>query len=79
MTVLSIRTVATRPRDDEPTVRVEGRPDAGACDASPAGAALGKQIKDRTGVSVRVEVLAPDSIGRSLGKARRVLDMRPRS
>jgi len=72
--------VLDRPgRLDQLTVRVEGRPDLAAELRVRAGAALTEQIKNRIGVSVLVEVLEPESIERSVGKARRLLDHRPRS
>ncbi len=67
--------VLTRPgRLDELCVRVEAR-DAGA-DATALAGRLGQLVKDRIGVSVAVEVLAPESIPRSQGKAVRVQDRR---
>jgi phenylacetate-CoA ligase len=67
--------VLTRPgRLDELTVRVEARePDA---DAGALAGRLVQLIKDRIGVTVGVEVLAPESVPRSQGKAVRVLDQR---
>ena len=67
--------VLSRPdRLDELSVRVESRePDA---DAGALARTLGTLIKDRIGVSVAVEVLAPEAIARSQGKAARVLDQR---
>ena len=68
----------TRPaRLDEMTVRVEARPDASATAA--AGDALARIIKERTGVTATIEVLPPGGIERSAGKARRVIDRRPRA
>ncbi len=66
----------TRPdRMDQVLVRVEVRPDAfGTVLAAPLEAA----IKQRIGVTASVEVLPPGGIERSLGKARRVIDRRPR-
>jgi len=62
-------------RMDEMLVRVEARPEGfGASDAGPA---LALAVKQRIGVSARVEVLPPGGIERSLGKARRVIDRRP--
>ncbi len=65
--------VLTRPGNlDELTVRVEaaGEPD-------PAyGAALAERVKNRIGVTARVEVLPPGSLERSLGKAKRISDQR---
>jgi len=72
--------VLDRPdRLDQLTVRVEARPDLAAELRVRAGATLTEQIKNRIGVSVLVEVLEPDSIERSVGKARRLLDHRRRS
>ena len=63
-------------RMDTMLVRVEARPDTfGVVDGRPLAAA----IKERIGVTARVEVVAPGGIERSLGKARRVIDLRPRS
>ncbi|MGZ4588869.1 MAG: AMP-binding protein, partial [Mycobacteriaceae bacterium] len=71
--------VLDRPdRLDRLTVRVECRPDLADELRMGAGAALTHRIKNRIGVSVVVEVLEPDSIERSLGKARRLLDHRPK-
>ena len=69
----------TRPRNlDEMTVLVERTPVAGAADADAAGARLAHLIKSLIGVTAVVRVLAPGGIERSLGKARRVVDKRPR-
>jgi phenylacetate-CoA ligase len=65
--------VLTRPGAlDELTVQVE------AADApDPAlGDTLAGRIKNRIGVTARVEVLAPGALERSLGKARRISDRR---
>ncbi len=63
-------------RLDELTVRVEHRTSVPAPAAQEAGATVAKLIKNNIGVSVRVEVVPPDSIERSLGKMRRVVDNR---
>jgi len=69
--------VLDRPdRLDQLTVRVEARPNLAAELRVRAGATLTEQIKNRIGVSVLVEVLEPESIERSVGKARRLLDHR---
>ncbi|XAS77718.1 phenylacetate--CoA ligase PaaK [Dermatophilaceae bacterium Sec6.4] len=69
--------VLTRPgRMDELVVRVEHAPGSAADRATSAGEDLSRQIKDRTGVTVQVQVLAPDSIERSVGKMRRIVDQR---
>lgn len=69
--------VLTRPeRMDELVVRVERVADAPADRASLAGADLRSAIKERIGVSVLVEVVDPDTIERSVGKMRRIVDSR---
>jgi phenylacetate-CoA ligase len=72
--------VLSRPkRLDELTVRVEARPDAASADER-AGCAqqLAGLIKENVGVTAAVDVLEPDLIERSAGKAQRVLDLRKR-
>ena len=66
-------------RLDQMTVLVEARADA----ATPAargrsGEALERHIKESVGVSAKVHVLAPGEVERSLGKARRIVDQRPK-
>ncbi|MGV7541061.1 phenylacetate--CoA ligase, partial [Mycobacterium kansasii] len=39
---------------------------------------LRKQIKDTIGVSVTVDVVEPGGLERSVGKARRLIDNRPK-
>jgi phenylacetate-CoA ligase len=64
---------------DAVEVRCELLPGVEASTAEPAAAALQQRIKTMTGVSVQVVVGPPDSIERTLvGKARRVIDKRPR-
>jgi phenylacetate-CoA ligase len=68
--------VLTRPGNlDELTVVVEslGEPEAGQ---AALGAALAERIKNRVGVTAGVEVVAPHSLERSTGKARRIDDRR---
>jgi phenylacetate-CoA ligase len=67
-----------RPRVlDELTVRVEAR----AADQSATAAALSleRRIKAHVGVSATVEIAAGGAIERSLGKAKRVIDRRPKA
>jgi phenylacetate-CoA ligase len=45
-------------------------------DADSLGAALAGRIKNRIGVTARVEVVAPRALERSTGKARRIEDRR---
>jgi phenylacetate-CoA ligase len=70
--------VLSRPsRLDELTVRVEARPDAASADErARAGRLLTALVKKSIGVSVTVDVLEPDLIERSAGKAQRLLDLR---
>lgn len=69
--------VLTRPdRMDELTVRVEARPEASADARELAGNELALQVKERVGVSVRVSVVEPDTLERSMGKLRRIIDQR---
>ncbi len=63
-------------RLDAMLVRVEARPEAFG--TANAGAELARAIKDNVGVSAGVEIVAPGTIERSLGKARRVIDRRPK-
>ena len=68
--------VLTRPGNlDELTVRVEA---AAATYDEGLGATLERRIKHRIGVTARVEVVAPHALERSLGKAKRISDERPR-
>ena len=65
-------------RMDEMMVHVEIRPEADYPETRAAAAqALGGLIKERIGVSARVNVRDPDALERSLGKAKRVVDKRP--
>ena len=69
--------VIDRPgRLDELTVRVEAR-------ADPVEDALAAQlvalVKHNVGVTVRVEVVPPGALERSIGKAKRIQDNRPRT
>ena len=65
---------STRGRLDALTVRVEARADAD--DRTRAASELAARVKDGVGVSVDVEVVDPDTLERSVGKMRRVLDER---
>ncbi len=56
-------------------VRAEARPDTfGVAEPGP----LAQLIKAQVGVTATVEIVAPGGIERSLGKARRVIDRRPK-
>ncbi|HYU04084.1 MAG TPA: phenylacetate--CoA ligase PaaK [Jatrophihabitantaceae bacterium] len=69
--------VLTRPdRMDEMTVRVEARADATAEARASAADELAGAVKGSVGVTVAVEVVDPDTLERSVGKLRRVIDQR---
>ncbi|UBU10779.1 phenylacetate--CoA ligase PaaK [Nonomuraea gerenzanensis] len=65
----------TRPeRLDVMTVRVEARP--GCTARTEAGEALRRAVKDNVGVSVEIEVVDPETLERSVGKLKRIVDRR---
>jgi phenylacetate-CoA ligase len=66
-------------RLDTLTVKVERRAGTDPAAAGAAGHDLATRIKNRIGVSVRVEVLEPDGVERSVGKMRRIVDLRRRT
>ena len=70
--------VLTRPdRLDELTVRVEALDaDLPAAERERLGRALSGRVKDAVGVSIAVEVVDPQGLERSLGKAKRIDDQR---
>jgi phenylacetate-CoA ligase len=69
----------TRPKHlDEITVLVERTPMSGYAEGDEAGRRLEQLIKSLIGVSAAVKVAAPGSIERSIGKAKRVVDRRPK-
>jgi phenylacetate-CoA ligase len=66
-------------RLDTMSVLVEARPDAlDAAVRAQQSKELTHHVKAVVGVTVRVNVVDPGAIDRSLGKAKRVLDMRPK-
>ncbi len=67
---------STRGRLDHLTVRVEARHDASVASRSQAAAALVAGVKDGVGVTVSVDVVDPDTLERSMGKMRRIVDQR---
>jgi phenylacetate-CoA ligase len=68
-----------RGRLDQMTVRVESRHAVTTDQCEGAAASLTRDIKNRIGVSVTVTVLQPESLERSLGKAKRIIDQRPKN
>ena len=63
---------------DALTIAVECEPGADASERKEAARALSHHVKAMIGVSAAVEVRDPGAIERSIGKARRVVDKRPR-
>ena len=63
-------------RMDRLTVRVEARPEAPSPLREDAARELAGAVKDDVGVSVEVDVVDPDTLERSVGKLRRVIDRR---
>ncbi|MFF4593622.1 phenylacetate--CoA ligase PaaK [Amycolatopsis sp. NPDC001319] len=70
---------STRGRLDHLTVRVEARHDASADARTAAAAALIAGVKDGVGVTVAVDIVEPDTLERSVGKMRRVIDERDKT
>jgi phenylacetate-CoA ligase len=64
-------------RMDRMTVRAEARPDAGAELRDAAVGLIAQGIKDGIGVSVEVRIVDPETLERSVGKIRRLRDLRP--
>ena len=66
-------------RLDEIAVLVEAR--AGAADEetrAAVGRDVARHVKSRIGITCEVRVMEPESIERSIGKARRIVDLRPK-
>jgi phenylacetate-CoA ligase len=67
-------------RMDEVTVHVEARPDHNdGAERAATAALLCHHVKEIIGVTVRVAVADPGKLERSAGKARRVIDRRPKT
>ncbi|WP_406155350.1 phenylacetate--CoA ligase [Streptomyces sp. NBC_00882] len=65
-------------RLDALTVRAEARPGATPETRDAAARTIATAVKDGIGVSVGVEIVEPESLERSVGKIRRIVDLRPR-
>ncbi|UTD27360.1 phenylacetate--CoA ligase PaaK [Bradyrhizobium sp. WD16] len=66
-------------RMDNMDVHVEVRPEADYPESRKAAAAeLAHSIKSTIGITARIHVRDPESLERSLGKARRIIDRRPK-
>ena len=64
-------------RMDQLAVHVERRPGAADAAAADAASTLTATVKNTIGVTITATVMAPESIERSVGKMRRVVDHRP--
>ncbi len=65
-------------RMDEMEILIEAAPAATDADAAAAAAELARHVKNLVGISARVSLAAPGGVERSQGKARRVIDKRPK-
>ncbi|MEU5534354.1 phenylacetate--CoA ligase PaaK [Streptomyces sp. NPDC020362] len=65
-------------RLDALTVRAEARPGATPEVREAAALSIAAAVKDGAGVSVDVEIVEPETLERSVGKIRRIVDLRPR-
>lgn len=65
-------------RLDRLTVRAEARPGATAEQRTAAVTAIARAVKEGIGVSVAVEIVPPETLERSVGKIKRIVDDRPR-
>ncbi|MEU1198048.1 phenylacetate--CoA ligase PaaK [Streptomyces sp. NPDC005813] len=68
--------LTTRGRMDHMTVSVEARPGTGPEQREAAARMIAKGVKDGVGVTVEVLIVEPETLERSLGKLRRVKDLR---
>jgi phenylacetate-CoA ligase len=66
-------------RLDEMTVKVEARPGADEGARAACNKDLSHLIKALIGVTAAVETVAPGAIERSAGKAKRIIDLRPKN
>ncbi|WP_320782132.1 phenylacetate--CoA ligase PaaK [Streptomyces sp. CRN 30] len=65
-----------RGRMDHMTVRVESRADTPPALREAAARSLVKEVKDGVGVTVEAEIVPPETLERSVGKLKRVKDLR---
>ncbi|GAB2812298.1 phenylacetate--CoA ligase PaaK [Streptomyces daliensis] len=68
--------LSRRGRMDHMAVRVEARTGTGVPEREAAAASVAKEIKDGIGLSVDVEIVDPETLERSVGKIRRIVDDR---
>src|SRR5687768_17055594 len=69
----------TAGRMDALTVEVEARPDCPPERRAPAGAEVARLVKETVGTSVDVSVVDPETLERSVGKLKRLVDLRDRA
>jgi phenylacetate-CoA ligase len=65
-------------RMDNMEIQVEARPEASFPEREAATKQLVQSVKDTIGITAMVTVLDPGSIERSVGKAKRIIDRRPK-
>lgn len=63
-------------RLDALTVRAEARTEATSDQRAAAALAIAAAVKDGIGVSVEVEIVDPETLERSVGKLKRIVDLR---
>lgn len=63
-------------RLDALTVRAEARADATTAERAAAALSITAAVKEGVGVSVGVEIVDPESLERSVGKIKRIIDLR---
>ncbi|GGX84037.1 phenylacetate--CoA ligase PaaK [Streptomyces minutiscleroticus] len=68
--------LSRRGRMDHMAVRVEARPGAAPEQREAAARAIAKGVKDGVGVTVEVDIVEPETLERSMGKLRRIKDLR---
>jgi phenylacetate-CoA ligase len=68
--------LSQRGRMDHMIVLVEARPGSGPEQREAAARAIARGVKDGVGVTVEVRIVDPETLERSLGKLRRVKDLR---
>jgi phenylacetate-CoA ligase len=71
--------LTTRGRMDHLTCRIEARPDCPAERRPSAAAEVAKAVKDTIGTSIEVLVVDPETLARSMGKLKRIYDLRERT